>query len=1015
VSYLNQELQAAIRSANKPLIICGAGVTRSATGGAAPGWSELIASGIERARQLGTGSLAWASYAEERLASSDMELWISVADEVTDKLGGDGGAEYAKWIEDCVSSLSISDTDLLSEIFALGCPVATTNYDHVLSSFSGRPPISWRDHVAVAKFLKGQAEGVLHLHGTWSDPASVILGRRSYQRLTTDKRYELVQSVFALTRPSILIGCSEQGISDPDFMKLEEFLKVWKSATERRYWLVQGDPSAFVQSSSNLVRRLLPVPYGTSHSQLSRFLSTLKDARSLPSTPVQSTGSIRSIEQRERRPDVFGRNPEVASVVSTLLRGGSATISGGPGFGKTTIAVAALYHPDVASQFEARRVLVALDETDDTRSMLVKIVEALGLTPSADSFSLLRQIETAAAIEEHAVVIDNAEVIFEADRAQSTKIVGLLNQMSGLSTVVISRSVITGIGADLTIDHLDKLRDGSDEEAFLAIAGPGFSRDPALRKLLDALDGHALSIILVAAQAAGLPRLQTLLEIWEESHAEMLRSSDEEEGRSTSVRASLSISLQSRAFVANPVAKRVLSLLAFVPAGIIESDAVKIVTSWGSVTRAKAYEAVQVLYRLRLIEQRLDGRVRMLNPLREAVKLDVRTPAKDRQILFRHFLRIAEKGDLLGTPRWTEVRAVFESEKDNLDQVCLEAARVSSDVHPLSNALHGLGNYAQFTGRATTTSIELAVRKFSRGDGLGVTSSLSYILGQVAQHYSDQIGARAHFEKSREYAISAGSDADLAQATFGLGSVALNLSDNVSAQAFFEDALRLAKRIGRIRTEAHATLGLGSIIIRSDRPETARPVLHGAENLYRREGNPQGLANALRYLALTENVHNREILLEALRLYTLVGDDYSVSTTLSYLGEERVQQGAFDEARDYLGQAIEVARSVGSLSAEASSRVRFGEIACIEGDRRAGVAEVVEALDIYNALLPDEDRAKPGWVLLRDALTADSSDASMSLEVKARQSWEQVGRFDLIRGYLRLPEYSREPDGDDTV
>ena len=41
--------------------------------------------------------------------------------------------------------------------------------------------MTWRNGAQVQQVLRGQRKAVLHLHGHWEDPASVVLGIRSYE------------------------------------------------------------------------------------------------------------------------------------------------------------------------------------------------------------------------------------------------------------------------------------------------------------------------------------------------------------------------------------------------------------------------------------------------------------------------------------------------------------------------------------------------------------------------------------------------------------------------------------------------------------------------------------------------------------------------------------------------------------------------------------------------------------------------------------------------------------------
>ena len=160
-AYLLEELKKAVaHDGTKPLVICGAGVSTQATKGKAPSWARLIELGIQRVADLDTNADAWANDSESRLKTGAASTWIEVADEITDRLGGPHNAEFATWIAEEVGTLAAAEDDaLISAISALGCPIATTNYDDVLAKAINLPPILWSDPVGTHEFLFGKRTG----------------------------------------------------------------------------------------------------------------------------------------------------------------------------------------------------------------------------------------------------------------------------------------------------------------------------------------------------------------------------------------------------------------------------------------------------------------------------------------------------------------------------------------------------------------------------------------------------------------------------------------------------------------------------------------------------------------------------------------------------------------------------------------------------------------------------------------------------------------------------------------
>jgi SIR2-like domain len=641
--FLIEELRKAVRSSDrKPLIVCGAGVSTQATNGAAPSWADLIRSGIKRVEDLDANAGPWANESRQKLANGGTGVWIAVADEVTEKLGGAHNAEFAIWLEGEVGKLEPGRRDLLDAIIGLNCPIATTNYDDVLTRAASLPPISWSDHAETLRFLREPSpHGILHLHGHWRSPERVVLGSTSYGEHSADRRRTLLQQIATLDHPTVFIGCSQDGLADPDFSRLDSFLSEWQDVAPRRYWLIrqeideQGKPKP--PPSPDHDRRVFPVVFGKAYDDVVPLLRSLP----LPTSPILAAdpdATIRCIDQHEPKPDIFGRKDEVELIVEALLAGKPAIVAGGPGMGKTAVATAALYDPRIIARFRRRRVFASLETGTEPRAVLAKLVEALGLLPTGDEVSLLRILEASAAERPIAAILDNADTVFEIDRGESERLLNLAAQIEYLSLAITIRGVAPHIPGAIAIEDLPKLAPPAARDAFLAIAGASFATDPDLPYLLEALDGHALSIQLVAAQASGLPTLKGLRELWDEARAEILHRPGEDESRLTSVRASLSLSLGSRRMKSAPLARRLLGLLALLPGGLAEADAPSLLGERAVVTRARASEAVGCLHRLRLVERRSDRRLRMLTPLRECARRDVPVMPDDRKRLVGRYL-----------------------------------------------------------------------------------------------------------------------------------------------------------------------------------------------------------------------------------------------------------------------------------------------------------------------------------------------------------------------------------------
>jgi len=124
-------------AARQIICVVGAGVA-AASARPGPGsepalWPRLIESGVRWVRALHPElPPGWADDRVRALASYDVDDLLSVASQVASKLGAPDGGEYAEWLHRSVGALEVGDPSLIQALGALGVPIVTTNYDHLL-------------------------------------------------------------------------------------------------------------------------------------------------------------------------------------------------------------------------------------------------------------------------------------------------------------------------------------------------------------------------------------------------------------------------------------------------------------------------------------------------------------------------------------------------------------------------------------------------------------------------------------------------------------------------------------------------------------------------------------------------------------------------------------------------------------------------------------------------------------------------------------------------------------------
>jgi len=273
--------------------VVGAGVSLYATQGEPlASWKGLLANGLRRCQDVAVDHNiddAWVAERLKQLESPLVDDLLSVATLVS-RLLRRKPEEYRRWLRETVGALVAKHTDVADLLH--GVPIATTNYDGLLESITGRTAITWHEPARVFDVLNDPAraaKSIVHLHGYWDDSDSVVLGIDSYETLLGSKQAQTLQQLLVGSRTLLFIGFGA-GLSDPNF----ETLLAWVSSSFEgvdhiHYQLVRsGDIDAARARHGSHVRVL---SYGENFTDLPAFLKSIFDADNgavvIPPTPAQ--------------------------------------------------------------------------------------------------------------------------------------------------------------------------------------------------------------------------------------------------------------------------------------------------------------------------------------------------------------------------------------------------------------------------------------------------------------------------------------------------------------------------------------------------------------------------------------------------------------------------------------------------------------------------------------------------------------------------------------------------------
>ena len=218
-----------------------------------------------------------------RASSGDSEMMVQVADRLIDSGGGSGGA-YRAWLEEVFGEFDAvakrnAVLDQLTALKDLGVRIATTNYDGVLERFLGLEPVLWQDAAAAEAVLGGRRDAVLHLHGHWRTPSSVVLGMGDYGRLLADANSErLLQAGGPYAGDDGVRGDGD-GADRPELRSLRSWAsEALRGSSNTHYWLVLRGEEHVVTPTELRDRERPSSPTTSSTSFLSPWVSCCQPA-----------------------------------------------------------------------------------------------------------------------------------------------------------------------------------------------------------------------------------------------------------------------------------------------------------------------------------------------------------------------------------------------------------------------------------------------------------------------------------------------------------------------------------------------------------------------------------------------------------------------------------------------------------------------------------------------------------------------------------------------------------------
>ena len=628
-----------------------------------------------------------------------------------------------------------------------------------------------------------------------------------------------------------------------------------------------------------------------------------------------------------------GRGDEITRSLGLLRAHSLVTFAGMPGIGKTALALKVSQQAIEDATFGFSRALwVDLATKGNAASLRESLAGDFGLDPAQckDDRALARGVGDVRAL----VVLDNAEDLQRRDGDGLRALLDtLLRYARSLRVLVTSRRALGNLeGVEEHVFPVGRLPRGVDRDVFIAVAGERLAEEradgAAVDALVEALEGHPQSIVLVAGQVGRGVSLRELQRRVQTEDVEVVRDADllddevgeDQDASHRTRRLVSSLNLSFRPLVKTaPGAAEMFAWLGTFPAGLPEA---LLTAVFGDDAKHHAGR----LLALNMIERRgADGRLGLLGPVRwyarkqQTAVIDgeaVIEPGRREELLERSAVAMASWLDALGA----------RLGKPGAGAACARGADEGANIAALA------------AGMEAAPKKEVA--------GLGIAEAF-HAYSQLALRGGFQGEAVAVGERVRSVMLQSGASLQLATVNERLGNLYVRTARLNDAERVYEQALPIYRAIEARLGEANTLRALGNLYVRTNRLNDAERVYEQALPIYRAIEARLGEANTLQgmgRLALAKGAPAEafEHVLGALRIQQAINDALGQGGSLGYLAHIAKRAERFEQAivlgcrafsilhsiDDHFGQML-AAEEVGLALAEQEDRDAAAAIALV--------------------------------------------------------------------------------------
>jgi tetratricopeptide (TPR) repeat protein len=643
-------------------------------------------------------------------------------------------------------------------------------------------------------------------------------------------------------------------------------------------------------------------------------------------------------------------------------RGAHLVIRGYGGIGKTSVALAICHHPTVIKIFGDYRFFVECETTDTAMTLLQEIASHLHLNISKGNAhtGLVAGLDALSSTRNLLLVLDNADTfLYSSDRRQAREIDSILSDIAALpnTTLILTKR---GLEQPLSVkwetaEVLDTLTLEAARLVFLSITELKIEekgQNTHLDALLSALDCVPLAVTLLGQVAQyGDESLESLKERWIESKTDLLKLSGHPDDREASVGASVETSLQSPAIKNQQYAKRLLSIIAYLPEGVL----LTYMGSLSAIWETNIHDAARILKQLSLAHVSLNTQfLTTLSPVRDHINRHHRILDGDLKHLQEWHVQLADKG------RYEPCHPSYGSSQEHL---AINQSNISFILHqiiigpsPKAATLKAAVCFATFLSRSWPNEELLRLILESKYTLASDDRRLLLCaLGSVRQIRGDYNAAKVAYEAALSETEFIGDRIGIAQCLQEIGGLLVRQGKAREAEIVFKKALTDVQIAGNPLEVATCRISLGKSHLAQHRYEDAIKEFETALDGFKSVANHRGIADCYRRIS---NVHYttsdhtaaKITLQQAMSDFDRIGDRVQKTECLRRMGDILLAQGNHLDAKVAFEAALSEFTSMGLRFQAARCLKDIGSLYVRQGNYAKAKLALHQALSDFSSI-----------------------------------------------------------------